>query len=382
MTSSSAAPPLLARTATPLAAPGNGPHVHGATTLRGVQATVLAALVPCVLVALWNTGRQVNLALATHGAALAPSLRERVLETLGIGLAPARPVACVAHGALYVLPALLVAFATGLAWEILFARLRHRARTPGLLALATVFTLLLPPATPLGDVALGVSFGVVFGKEVFGGTGMGFLPPAALGAAFLQLAYPDALAQDPRWPALAGYGGSDVFARVAGAGVDGVRAAGVTWTRAFLGDEPGRLGETSALACLLGAGVLVARGVVPWRAIVATPVGLALGLLLRRALGDASSPALALEVTDHLVLGGVAFGTVFLVADPTTAPLTEAGRVVQGIVAGVMVAVLRTAHPSHPDGTVAAVLLAGVLAPVVDHAAVALDVRRRARRRG
>ena len=120
----------------------------------------------------------------------------------------------------------------------------------------------------------------------------------------------------------------------------------------------------------------------PWRAVVATPVGLAVGLWAGRALGDASSPSFALEVTDHLVLGGVAFGTVFLVADPTTAPLTEVGRVVQGLVAGGMIAVLRTAHPSHPDGTVAAVLLAGVLVPVVDHAAVALDVRRRARRRG
>jgi Na+-transporting NADH:ubiquinone oxidoreductase subunit B len=369
-------------TSTPLLAPAVGPHVHGTTTLRGVERTLLAALVPCVLVALWNTGRQANLALATHGAALAPSLRERVLEAVGIGFAPGQPAACLAHGALYVVPAWLVAVATGLGWEVLFARLRRRARTPGLLALATVFTCLLPPPTPLGHVALGVSFGVVFGKEVFGGTGMGFLPSAALGAAFLSWAFPDALAQDPRWPALAGYAGSDVFARVAAGGVDAARAAGFTGSGAFLGDEPGRMGETSALACLLGAGLLVARGVVPWRTIVAAPVGLALGLLLRHAGGDAASPSLALEVTDHLVLGGIAFGTVFLVADPTTAPLTDAGRVVQGLVAGGMVALLRTAHPSHPDGTLAAVLLAGTIAPVVDHAAIALAARRRARRRG
>ncbi len=382
MTSSPAVPSSVPPRATPLAGPSDGPHVHGPTTLRGVQATIVTALVPCVLVALWNTGRQANLALAGQAVALPPSLRERVLDAVGIGFDPTQPAVCAAHGALYVVPALLVAFATGLTWEVLFARLRRRARTPGLLALTTIFTLLLPPATPLVHVALGLSFGLVFGKEVFGGTGMGFLPPAALGAAFLQLAYPDALAGDPRWPAIAGYGGTGVFARVAVDGVDALRAADVTWTRAFLGDVPGRMGETSALACALGAALLVGRGLVPWRAVVATPVGLAVGLWAGRALGDASSPSFALEVTDHLVLGGVAFGTVFLVADPTTAPLTEVGRVVQGLVAGGMIAVLRTAHPSHPDGTVAAVLLAGVLVPVVDHAAVALDVRRRARRRG
>lgn len=360
---------------------GRGPHVHGAATLRGVQRTLLAALVPCGLMALWNTGRQVHAALASLATAPPPTLRERLLLAVGIPLDAGNTLANVAHGATYVVPALLVAMAVGLAWETLFARLRRRARTPGLAAAALIFVLLLPPAAPLHHVALGITFGLVFGKEVFGGTGMGFLPAAALGAAFLALAYPDAPRDDPRWPSLAGYAGTDAFARVAKDGVDGLRASGVTWTRAFLGDVPGRLGETSALACLLGGAFLVARGVVPWRALVATPAGLALGLLLRHAFGDATDPALTLGLGDHLVLGGVAFGTVFLVADPTTAPLTPTGRVAQGLVAGMMIALLRTAHPSRPDGTLAAVLLAGVVTPLVDHAAVAVGTRRRSRRR-
>jgi len=346
-----------------------------------VSGTVLAALAPCVLVALWNTGRQVHAALAALTSAPAPTLRERMLTAVGIPFDADHALANVAHGATYVVPALVVAMAVGFAWETLFARLRRRARTPGLAAAATVFVLLLPPAAPLHHVALGLTFGIVFGKEVFGGTGMGFLPAAALGAAFLGLAYPDALRDDPRWPSLAGYAGTDAFARVAKDGADGLRAAGVTWTRAFLGDEAGRLGETSALACLLGGAFLVARGIVPWRALVATPAGLALGLLLRHAFGDATDPALTLGLGDHLVLGGVAFGTVFVVADPTTAPLTPSGRVAQGLVAGTMIALLRTAHPARPDGTLAAALLAGVVTPLVDHAAVALGTRRRARRR-
>ena len=368
--------------ARPRAAPpsAGAPHLHGAQSLRSVQGTVVLALAPCVLVALWNTGRQANLVLAGHPAGVGLGARARWLEAWGIGLDAGDLAACAAHGALYLVPALAVALATGLLWEHLFARLRQRARTPGLLALATIFTLLLPPAAPLWQVALGMSFGVVFGKEVFGGTGMGFLPPAALGIAFLRLAYPDAMADDARWPELAGYAGSKAFAQVAATGVDALRDADLTWAKAFLGDEPGRLGETSALACVLGAGLLVLRHVVSWRSIVATPLGLVLGLWALGAVDGGSNPVLALPWYDHLVLGGTAFGTVFLAADPTTAPLTEAGRLAHGLLAGFLLALLRADHPTHPDGTVSALLFAGVFAPLIDHVIVTAHARRRARR--
>jgi len=374
-------PPDADRTHSP-PAPGSAPHLHGGESLRSVQRTILLALAPCVLVALWNTGRQANLALAQGASSVAPDVRARWLQAWGVGLDAGSGPACVAHGALYVLPALLVAFVSGLLFEHLFARLRHRVRTPGLLALAIVFTLLLPPPVPLWQVALGMAFGVVFGKEVFGGTGMGFLPPAAVGIAVLQLAYPGGMAGDTRWPMLAGHAGSTAFARVAAEGVGALADAGVTWTDAFLGDEPGRLGETSALACLLGAALLLLRRVVSWRAILATPLGLVLGLVLLRALGGGSNPVLALPWHEHLVLGGVAFGTVFLTADPTTAPLTETGRLAQGLVVGFLLVLIRATHPAHPDGTVFAVLLGGALAPLADHAAVSVHTRRRARRHG
>jgi Na+-transporting NADH:ubiquinone oxidoreductase subunit B len=372
----------LVAPARPRAAPPvtGAPHLNGAQDLRSVQGTVALALAPCALVALWNTGRQANLVLAGHPAGVGPDTRARWLEAWGIGLDAGDVAACAAHGSLYLVPALAVALATGFLWEHLFARLRRRARTPGLLALAAIFTLLLPPAAPLWQVALGMSFGVVFGKEVFGGTGMGFLPPAALGIAFLRLAYPDAMADDARWPGLAGYAGSKVFAQVAATGADTLRDAGLTWTQAFLGDEPGRLGETSTLACLLGAGLLVLRPLVSWRSIVAMPLGLVLGLWALDALDGGSNPVLALPWYDHLVLGGTAFGTVFLAADPTTAPLTETGRLAHGLVAGFAVAWMRADHPAHPDAAVFAVLFAGVFAPLIDHLVVTAHARRRARR--
>lgn len=250
-----------------------------------------------------------------------PSLRQ-VSATVVLAAVPALAAAVVAYGAMPVLLLLAVTYATGWLFETLFARGRGRPRLPGLLSGAVVFTLLLPFDVPLWQAAIAMSFGVVFAREVFGGTGLGFLPMPAVAAAFLLVAYPVAGAETPR------------------------------------------LCEVTPWTSVVGAAVLLVRRVAYPSALWVLPT-VVFGLLW------------SLTDSRDVALGTVAFGAVFLVADPTTTPLTTAGRVAMGVVAGVMVVLARTFHPARPDGVVYAVLFAGVVAPLVDYVALRYAAWRR-----
>jgi Na+-transporting NADH:ubiquinone oxidoreductase subunit B len=232
----------------------------------------------------------------------------------------------------------------------------------------------------LWQVALGMSFGVVVGKEIFGGTGRNFLNPAVTGLAFLYLAYPNAMAGDPLWNGIGGYGGASIFGQVAALGMDAVGQAGITWWQAFLGRLPGRFGETSTLACLLGAAVLIATGAASWRIMAGALLGLIGTAVLFNLAGGGGSPIFAMPWTWHLVLGGFAFGAVFLATDPVSAAATDTGRWLYGLLFGFMVVLIRVANPVHPDGVVFAVLFANVFAPLIDYGVVWANIRRRARR--
>jgi Na+-transporting NADH:ubiquinone oxidoreductase subunit B len=356
------------------------PHLRDPTNLRAVMGTVILALAPCVLMALYNTGHQANRALARLGLDAAPGWRGTVLEALGLGHDPAAVLPSVAHGVLYFLPVFVVALVAGEVWERVFAKLRKRPRAEGLGVTALIFALILPPAAPLWQVGLGMSFGVVMGKEIFGGTGRNFLNPAVTGLAFLYLAYPLATAGDPLWSGMVGYGGASIFGQVAALGMDAVAQAGITWWQAFIGRVQGTFGETSTLACLLGAALLIATGVASWRIMAGALLGMIGAALLFNLAGQDASPIFAMPWTWHLALGGFAFGAVFLVTDPVSAAATDTGRWIYGLLFGFMVVLIRVANPVHPDGVMFAVLFANIFAPLIDYGVVWANIRRRTRR--
>ncbi|MDH3590405.1 MAG: RnfABCDGE type electron transport complex subunit D, partial [Planctomycetota bacterium] len=245
------------------------PHVRAMLDWKRALTLVRLALTPCVLMALWNTGRQANLALAELGRASASGWRGGLLDLLGLGVDPGSVAASAVHGALYFIPCYLVALVVGVAWKLVFAIGRQRPITEGVAVTALLFPLMLPPAVPLWQVALGMSFGVVFAEELFGGTGRNFVNAALAARAFIYFAYPAAHAGNAVWVAVDGYSGATPLTSVSMAdAATGMEAAGRTWADAFLGVMPGSMGETSTLACLLGAALLIATGVASWRVMV------------------------------------------------------------------------------------------------------------------
>lgn len=356
------------------------PHVRKRLSAKRMMACVVLALVPCFLMALYTTGYQANLALAELSLAAAPGWRGTVLDAVGVGIDSHSLWASSLHGALYLLPSLAVALAVGAFWEEIFASLRKRKALGDSVVTVLIFTLFLPPAVPLWQVALGISFGIVIGKEIFGGTGKNFVNPALVGLVFLYLAYPNELADEPIWSGISGYGGTTIFSSVAAAGMDAVFRADLTWRSALLGFEQGALGETSAVACLIGGAYLVYSGVASWRIMVGVCVGGVATALVFNLIGGDVSPIFAMPWYWHLVLGGFAFGAVFLATDPVSAAATDTGRWIYGLLIGAMIILVRVGNTAHPDGVMMAVLLGNIFAPLIDYGVVWANIRRRARR--
>jgi len=291
---------------------------------------------------------------------------------------PDRAWACVLHGALYVGPAWLVCLGTGYAWERLFAAARRRPRSEGLGATALLLVLTLPPAVPLWQVALGASFAIVVAKELFGGTGRNFVNPALAGRAFLYFAYPATMAGTAVWAAVDGWtAATPLTALSAGAPAPGAEIAGVTWKAAFLGAMPGSLGETSTLACLLGATVLLAARVASWRVMASMLLGAAATALGFNLIGSDTNPMFHLAPQWHVVLGGFAFGLVFMATDPVTAAQTNGGRWLYGFLVGFFCVVVRVLNPGFPESVMVVILLGNVFAPLLDWLVIEAGRRRR-----
>lgn len=339
------------------------PHVRAPRDARDVHRAFVVALVPCALLGAWNVGRVANLAAAPAG------WRGELLARVGLGLDAASPADCLARGALHLAPLCFVAFAAGALWERAFAALRGRALLPGLGAMVTLFALLVPPTLPLWQAALGMSFGVVIGKEIFGGTGMHVVHPVVVALAFLTAAYPTTMSAAPAFGAP---GDATLLQVVSAGGPEALAERGVGWARAFAGAAPASAIGTSALGCLLGATWLLLARVASWRVMAGALLGMAASAL---ALGG-------VDPLWQLALGGFAFGAVFLATDPSSAACTRAGRWLYGLLFGFLVALVRTAGPGHPDGTVPALLLASIFAPLIDRAVLRAHGWRRARRAG
>ncbi len=278
---------------------------------------------------------------------------------------------------------LLVTFAAGGLWEALFATVRGHEVNEGFLVTGMLFPLILPPTVPLWQVALGVSFGVVVGKEIFGGTGMNVLNPALVGRAFLFFAYPAALSGDSVWTAAQtsadGVSGATVLAQATLGGTAAVTAAIDPWD-AFVGWIPGSMGETSVLACLMGAVILVMSGVGSWRIMLSLTAGTLATALLLNGVGSATNPFFDLSPAWHFLVGGWAFGTVYMATDPVSAPSALGGQYVYGFLIGALVVLIRVVNPAYPEGMMLAILFMNLFAPLIDYFAVQANIRRRSAR--
>lgn len=357
------------------------PHVRDAIDLKRVMILVVFAVTPCALIGMWNTGYQAHVAMASLGVGSAGGWREGLMLLLGAGHDPGSLYDNFVFGLSYFLPIYIVTMAAGGFWEILFAGIRNHEINEGFFVTSMLFALTLPATIPLWQVALGISFGVVIGKEVFGGTGKNFLNPALVGRAFLYFAYPAQISGDAVWTAVDGFSGATALGLAAIEGMDGIIASGLTWNQAFLGQMQGSIGETSAAACLFGAAMLIYTGIASWRIIAGVFAGLIVPAL---ALGyvDSSNPMVALPWHWHIVLGGFAFGAVFMATDPVTACSTNAGKWIFGVLIGALTLVIRVFNPAYPEGIMLAILFGNVFAPIIDYVVVRAYVRRRRRQYG
>ena len=350
------------------------PHVRDGLDLKRLMIFVVLAVTPVALVGMYNTGYQANTAMLAMGVESAGGWRGTVLEGLAIGYSPDSIWACFWHGFLYFLPIYLVTMAAGGFWETLFAAVRNHEVNEGFLVTSMLFTLTLPPTIPLWQVAVGISFGVVIGKEVFGGTGKNFLNPALTGRAFLFFAYPAHMSGDV-WTPVDGFSGATPLAL---AGDGGLAALDITWAQAFLGQIQGALGATSTLACLLGAAFLLLTRVASWRIMAGVFLGMVGTTLLFNLFGQ--QPMAEVPWYWHLVLGGFAFGMVFMATDPVSAAMTDAGRWIFGVLIGFMTVLIRVANPAYPEGIMLAILFANVFAPLIDYFVIQVHIRKRVRR--
>jgi len=355
-------------------------HVRDGLDVKRMMMTVVIALLPCVFMAMYNTGYQAHLAIS-QGAQPLETWQTSVAEWLGYGAwDPTDVVACIVHGVLYYLPVLIVTFAVGGGCEALFALVRRHEINEGFLVTGMLFPLVLPPTIPLWQVAIGIAFGVIIGKEIFGGTGMNILNPALTARVFLFFAYPAQISGDQVWIAadtgVDGLSGATWLAEAAVSG-QAVLAEGVEWWDAFLGIVPGSMGETSTAACLFGALVLIVSRVGSWRIMLGVAVGSYAATLLLNAVGSETNLLLNVSFEWHFVLGGWAFGAVFMATDPVSAAHSETGRYIYGFLIGVLAILIRVVNPAYPEGMMLAILFMNLFAALIDHFVVQANVKRR-----
>jgi Na+-transporting NADH:ubiquinone oxidoreductase subunit B len=364
----------------PAAFTGAAPHVRDRNSLAAVMRRMLVALLPVVVFGLYNTGLQI----ATAAAGGVPSgWQTAFLAALGLQPdAASSPPTLFFLGLTYFVPVYATAGVAAVAWQWVFATIRQRAPAEGLGVVVLLFALCLPPTIAYWKVAVGMSFGVVIGREIFGGTGKNFLHPALVGYAFLYFAYPEALRGQTVWVPVDGWTGATPLAAAA-AGADGALAAlNVSWSEAFVGYKPGSFGETSTLACALGGAFLLARGLVSWRIIAGGVLGLAATASIFESLAAGVLPLADLPWYWHATLGSFAFGLVFFATDPVTAPVTGAGKWVYGVLIGTFTVLIRVANPVHTEGVMLAVLFGNTAAPLIDYFVVSANRRKRERRLG
>ncbi len=362
----------------------NTAHVRDGIDLKRIMITVWMCTFPAMFAGMFFHGGNAMEAIAA-GAAEAPvGMTGWIMSTFGGAEYWAQPgvLTSMLYGACLFLPLYATTFIVGGFWEVLFATVRKHEINEGFFVTSVLFALTLPPDIPLWQVALGISFGVVVGKEVFGGTGKNFLNPALTGRAFLYFAYPAQISGDAVWVGADGYTGATALGIMAADGVEGLAAAGqavtdFSWMSAFLGDVPGSFGEVSTLAIFIGGAVLLAMGIASWRVVLGVFVGMFLTSTLLNLIGSDTNPMFNVPWYWHLVVGGFAFGMIFMATDPVSAAMTNTGRLYYGALIGFMTVLIRCVNPAFPEGIMLAILFANLFAPLFDYFVVQANIKRR-----
>lgn len=343
--------------------PPSGSHVRDAIDLKRTMILVVLSLIPCLLFGMWNVGYQHYKAL---GLTEIPFMDQFVF------------------GFLKVLPIVIVTYVVGLGVEFTFAIIRKHKVNEGFLVTGMLIPLLMPVDVPLWMVAVSTIFAVIIGKEVFGGTGMNILNPALTARAFLFFAYPTKMSGNEVWINTDLKKGQHLVDGFSGATPLGDAAAGIAdkipgiW-ESFIGIIPGSIGETSTLACLIGAAILLYTGIGSWRIMLSVFVG---GLLMAALFNVfALNTLMQIGPVHHLVLGGFAFGAVFMATDPVTASQTNTGKFIYGFLIGVFAILLRVFNPAYPEGMMLSILFMNVMAPLIDHFVVRSNIKRRLNRK-
>jgi Na+-transporting NADH:ubiquinone oxidoreductase subunit B len=355
------------------------PHARSFVDMKRIMTYVVISTIPCVLWALYNTGFQTNAALSSLNPDDFNGWRIFLLQVIGIGLDPNSIWANVAHGSLYFVPIYLTTLIAGGVCEVVFATVRGHEVNEGFLVTSMLFALTLPASTPLWQVALGISFGVVVGKEVFGGTGKNFLNPALTGRAFLYFAYPAYMSGDSIWTPVDGFSGATSLGISASEGFESLSNYGITWLDAFLGNIQGSLGETSTLAVAIGLCFLLLTKIGNYRMIVGCLIGMITFSSLLNLIGSDTNPMFSMPWYWHLVIGSYAFGLVFMVTEPVSGSHTNLGRYIYGALIGFMVVMIRVLNPAFPEGMMLAILFGNIFAPLIDHFVVMANIKKRAK---
>ena len=356
-------------------------HVRDAVDMKRVMTTVWWCAFLPMFVGMYHVGLQANIAMDQMGIEGLEGWRGAIVERVA-GYDADSVWDCLVYGAVFYVPIYIVVFVVGGIWEVTFAVIRGHEVNEGFFVTSVLFSLIVPATLPLWQAALGISFGVVIGKEIFGGTGKNFLNPALTGRAFLFFAYPAEISGDAVWTAVDGFSGATPLGIAAMEGIREGMVGGLTWTDAFLGRMQGSIGETSTLAIFVGGAILVFLKVASWRIISGVMLGMIGTSLLFNLAGSDTNPMFAVPWYWHLVMGGFAFGMIYMATDPVSASMTNTGKWWYGALIGTMCVLIRVANPAFPEGMMLAILFANLFAPLIDWAVVRANVRRRLARVG
>ncbi|CAM2813783.1 NADH:ubiquinone reductase (Na(+)-transporting) subunit B [Moritella viscosa] len=357
-------------------------HVRDNIDLKRIMIMVWMCTFPMIFWGMYNIGAQANTAIATGAGIAFDDWHVALLSALGVTMGEGAGIfANMVYGAVYFLPIYATVFIVGGFWEVLFAAVRKHEVNEGFFVTSILFALILPANIPLWQAAIGITFGVVIAKEVFGGTGKNFLNPALAGRAFLFFAYPSDISGDAVWTAVDGFSGATALSSAAAGGLDGLTSS-LTWADAFIGNMQGSTGEVSTLLILLGGGVLLFARIASWRIVAGVMIGMVATSLLFNMIGSDTNPMFEVPFYWHLVLGGFAFGMMFMATDPVSASFTDNGKWAYGILIGLMVVLIRVVNPAFPEGMMLAILFANLFAPLFDHFVVQANIKRRLARNG
>jgi len=350
-------------------------HVRDSIDLKRIMITVWLAVFPAMFWGMYNIGFQATEALVA-GYSLPDTWQVGLFELVGGSLAADSGwFSMMLYGAMFFLPIYATVFIVGGFWEVLFATVRKHEVNEGFFVSSILFALILPATIPLWQAAIGITFGIVIAKEVFGGTGKNFLNPALAGRAFLFFAYPSEISGDAVWVAADGFSGATALSAANQGLLD--YSVNADWWNAFWGYIPGSVGEVSTAMIFLGGAYILYKGIASWRIVLGVFAGMVAMSMIFNAIGSDTNSMFAMPWYWHLVTGGFAFGMMFMATDPVSASFTNTGKYWFGALVGIMVVLVRVVNPAFPEGMMLAILFANLFAPLFDYFVVQGNIKRR-----